>query len=665
MKAPDKIDEISLKWCIEGLLRSDLLTDERRAFLEEKVKKNKAVLKDVKDVLNMTLARLDTWSWPKDGIMAEQRRQLKGKYRIFHDEDLLDALLLRYLGVKWSVHFRKALKTFSERSTWTVKAPVPMAHKVRRQYFLGAQSFANNVEEKHAKLFRDKFFLSQLQEKDNEVGRSYSAENQEEDEDLTIRDSPADLKQSLLRLLSAEIIMHTRLHGELAVLQSDFRSFGPSLAHSTVFTMLRFFGTSERWISFFQRALEVPLKFALNGSHTEVRVRKRGTPMSSPLADMFAEISMYCMDFAVNQATGGSRLYRLHDDFWFWGSAGSCAIAWKTISEFANLMGLKTNEEKTGSQVVVASSVRTKGASRTPQNSTLPAGKVHWGFLTLDNKGHFVIDQTLVDQHVTELREQLSACKSILGWIQVYNSYAVRFFTSMIGKPAIAFGRRHIDMDLATFKRVQHSLFDNDKPHLNLPGGSPTGYLRGRIQRQCKVTDIPDGFFYFPTELGGLDLRNPFIPLSQVRGKVPEEPSNIMNYVDIEEKKVYAKAKVAFEEAQVRKQQGLGHNVYKLEEFMSFQENTEYREQTSGQLGKAFDALLQQPEKETLGIGRGLTAYVEESQWASFSSYDQWVMQMYGPAMIRQFGGLQIAEKEFLPLGMVSTLCSKRVKWQD
>jgi hypothetical protein len=45
----------------------------------------------------------------------------------------------------------------------------------------------------------------------------------------------------------------------------------------------------------------------------------------------------------------GARLYRLHDDIWFWGQERTCAKRWGVRTEFAQLMGHQFNEEKTGS----------------------------------------------------------------------------------------------------------------------------------------------------------------------------------------------------------------------------------------------------------------------------------------------------------------------------
>jgi hypothetical protein len=52
-------------------------------------------------MLNMKYKDLKNWSWDAGdaGMPVEPRRQLNGKYRIMMDEDVLQALLLHYIGV--------------------------------------------------------------------------------------------------------------------------------------------------------------------------------------------------------------------------------------------------------------------------------------------------------------------------------------------------------------------------------------------------------------------------------------------------------------------------------------------------------------------------------------------------------------------------------------
>ena len=691
LKASKQFNTKTLNWCIEGLMRSDLLTEDKRAQLAA-FTKEKSVLDQLADVMNITMASISTWSWPSS-VPAEQRRKLDGKYRIFHDEDLLDSLLLRYLGVKWSVHFHRALTRLSEDNNWiTIPGMKPQSTPVndRRRYFLDHKAFPPNVEARKAEFFHSNFFLTQLLEDENEIDRSYEGDENDNaaNEGLKVRDSPSDLKHSLLHLLSTEIIMKTRLQGELTVVRTDFKSFGPSLSHSTLFTTLRFFGVSEDWISFFKRAMEVPLQFA-DDPTGEIRIRKRGTGLSSPLADVCGELLMYCLDVVVFQQTNGMRLWRLHDDFWFWGSDSVCATAWKVMKNFAELMGLEFNHDKTGSRTITGKARRSHildPPHLRAANSNLPSGDIRWGFLVLESTGQFVIDDAIVDKHICGLRVQLSSSKSVLEWIQVYNAYAVRFYSSMFGRPANVFGRQHIDRALSTFERVQKTIFDK-ATLIDFGEKSVTEYLKAVIEKQFGANDIPDGFLYFPTALGGLDLRNPFTPLIQIRRQVPESPDLLMDVFYEQEEAACLKSKLAFERefhevmksakpGEVMRRPNLHYIPPNPYQFFSFEEYSANREHTSHELCKIYDRLLQQPKarhpqedpkSSSGGIlnkgGLGFATYTSQLEQVNLTPYHQRIVELYGTEIIEKFGGLQIVSPTMLPTAMVNAFRAKRIKW--
>ena len=71
-----------LEWCIKGLLQSELLSDHKKNALEDFIK-DKIVLAEIADVLNMRFKDLRNWSWDaEEGIPVAPRRQLNGKYRV-------------------------------------------------------------------------------------------------------------------------------------------------------------------------------------------------------------------------------------------------------------------------------------------------------------------------------------------------------------------------------------------------------------------------------------------------------------------------------------------------------------------------------------------------------------------------------------------------------
>lgn len=407
------------------------------------------------------------------------------------------------------------------------------------------------------------------------------------------------------------------------------------------------------------------MKFVEDGTNAPIQTRKRGTPILGPLSDMLGESVLFCLDFAFNQNTDGARLYRLHDDIWFWGSEQSCVKGWKTVTDFIDMMGLQINDEKTGSVKITRKEIVSK------PHASLPKGPVRWGFLQVDPKsGRFLIDQENVEKHVEELRRQLDACKSVFDWIQAFNVYGVRFFTTNTGKPANCYGRAHIDQLLDMFSFIQKKLFANT-------GGSVTSTLKGMIMERFGVTDIPEGYLYVGSDYGGLDLKSPFVNLyllRPIKDINPDkfEPENLTpdkvvdDFLKAEEK-AYNAAKKLYDTGHVPGQSNLEYSIKnKLagSEFMSFEEYTRHRDHTSYELSNAYLKLLGEPVETMIEKTSDVAALIDDHKWSNLSSYQKWILQLYAPEMIARFGGLHIVDKGLLPTGMVGMFRESRFKWQ-
>ncbi|KAG7122940.1 hypothetical protein HYQ45_014218 [Verticillium longisporum] len=657
-------DEQVLTNCISGLLRTDILTDQKKATLNDFLN-NKIVLREIADVLNMRMQTRKSWSW--DSVCTiTPRRQLNGRYRFYPDEDLLQTLFLYYIGRSWGVRIRSAFSAFLV-APGVPKTTVPRMDKEdarRRMFFLNTpryQSADGSVYQNLDDHYQAEVLLDQLPVTMDEQRGGY---NQGEAAANDSRKSHIKVVQNLLHILQASIIMKTRLGQDITVIRSDFKWFGPSVPHSSIYAVLEFFGVDADWIAFFRKALECPLRFEEDPCDAQPQLRKRGTPLSTPIADFFAESMLFCLDFAVNQKADGARLYRLHDDMWLWGSEQRCVAAWSAITEFTDLMGLAINEEKTGSAII-----RPKWKVPTPPGITkgLPKGNVVWGFLKLDAaSGRFLLDQDKVSTHIDELRLQLDACKSVFDWIQAWNIYGSRFFSTNFGSLANCYSRAHVDSILQTFQRIQESLF---------PGvsGGVGARLKQMIAERFGVQDVPDGYLYFPLSLGGLGLQNPFVPMFLLRESVLEDPGKVMDDYMTEEAARYRAARAAFESPYDdldgtnwtnRTVEDLKRDYPDLinERFFSYDEYTRYQERTSRALGRAFDEMRREPEPEPLremedGVCSG-------PAWQKLSAQERWVCRQHAKDMVSRFGGLAVVEQGLLPMGMMGMLRQSRFKWQ-
>lgn len=162
-----------LKTVSQSLLASDLISSEKMTILKEFLR-NDEVAQEVVDVLNLRFAALDRWSWPEEGVSVEMRRQLNGKYRVFMDEDLIDAILLHYIGLQWSVTFRQAFVDFLDSPTWKSNAkPIRKVARDRRNHFLGKSSAFQTVDSLRSSMYKDHCFMSQLPSSLEEGQRAY------------------------------------------------------------------------------------------------------------------------------------------------------------------------------------------------------------------------------------------------------------------------------------------------------------------------------------------------------------------------------------------------------------------------------------------------------------------------------------------------------------
>ena len=472
-----------------------------------------------------------------------------------------------------------------------------------------------------------------------------------------------ELKQSLLHLLSTEIIFNTHFHGEITILHSQFESWNQTLPHSTISLIMAYFGVSPKWLSFFQKFLQAPLKFA-DGITAPSRTRQRGVPEAHVLSDVFSEVILFCLDFSVNQSTKGQQLYRMHDDLWLWSSnQDTCVKAWKSILDFANVIGVNMNEEKSESAYFCSNDVMNIEPSQ-----ELPVGTVRWGFLRLERTasgaGRFVIDQSIVSTHIAALKQHLfpnsAESQSIFTWIRAWNTYASKFFSTNFGIPANCYGLEHVDDILFTLQRMQSEVFSDH-------GGSVTSYLKSEIHARFGISDVPDAFLYFPTYRGGLELHSPFIPFISIRAALPGDPFEAVRGSEEWEREEYDAARADFDNDRVDREGYIPHPKWKpenekeVDKFFSFEEFKKWREEfgqdSDDKLVAIFNQLLERasdiPLSNTLPVSTGSNGQ---------TSYESWVTQLYGPEMLNRFGSFEIAEKGWLPVGMVGLFKDGRMQ---
>ncbi|KAK7739098.1 hypothetical protein SLS62_011298 [Diatrype stigma] len=695
-------DERTLKWCIKGLLAEDLLSDEKQAVLRDFLESS-VVMSEICDVLNMRYSDLENWEWDAgpEGIPVLPRQQLNGKYRIWMDEDVLQAIFIHYVGIQCCVQLKGLLQRLvssykNKVWSWDFSPKITEVDRLRRQYFmLDGPLSSETIDRKRRENYYQYFFLSQLPSTVHTIGGYDNDGGDEEDSDSG---EPApeitNTKQLLLRTLATEAIIHRSLYGEAAVLQSDLQWYATGLSHTTIFTVMRFFGYPEVLIEFFRKVLEAPLNVVHSSDDApstprDPKIRKRGVPMAHAIEKFMGELVLFVMDLAVNQKAG-MLLYRLHDDLWLCGKPAQCSKAWETMQEFARVMGVEFNMHKTGSAFL---SKDNKPPTDPKAVSAFPKGVVRIGHLVLDpTSGEWVIDQEQVAAHITQLEKQLGACTSVLDWVRTWNSCMGRFFSHTFGEPALCLGKKHVESILETYKRMQDTLFNKSTDSHHHDGrGNVVRYLKAKIQDRFGATDLPDAFLFLPERLGGLGLRNPFIAMISVLHGFPveqETPEATMQRFYRFEKSEYANLAAQFEadtvDARLRTitrwldQRGKPQEekeamlrVVAPEErgrYFSFEEYTRYRETTDIHLGKTYAELLGAPATWTPfldgGVKRVLSQIgIGEEGSDARSKEIRWALQMYGSELNEKYGGFRLVEEKYLPLGLLTMMRKRAVRW--
>lgn len=398
----------------------------------------------------MRLADLDNWNWNagQKGIPVLPRQQVNGKFRIWMDEDVLQAIFTQYIFTRLCNSLKAILKSFiTDDAVWNWKSTNQMTERdrLRWRYHFNQSPESGGIEDEHKRDFLDTHFLFQLPlEQDSLYERGAAYDDDGEKQPYGSKPEGKNVKQQLLHKIATETLIQRELDGETVEVQSDLQWYATALPHSTIFAVVKYLGIPEKWVLFFKKYLQTPLNMIRSFENTESgpRIRHRGVPMSHASEKFLGELVLFFMDLDVNRETG-MLLYRLHDDLWFCGEPEQCADAWEVLRRYAKVTGLEFNDSKTGS-VYMSNAVDGSIACQ------LPKGPVKFGFLSLNPAGTWVINQSQVDAHLQQLQKQLNHCDSLISWIRTWNSCIGRFFKSTFGEPAFCFGRPNVDAILAT-----------------------------------------------------------------------------------------------------------------------------------------------------------------------------------------------------------------------
>lgn len=202
----------TLRWVIKSLQTSDLLSNEKREVLRDFLS-NEVILLEIADVLNTRLESLDQWSWG-EYVLLVQQRQINGQFQVQMNEDILQAIFLHYIGVKWSVCFKTAFLALRKNpKTWkTNRTDIPQSDKLRRAFFLGNNIGASpvNLDNKRSNIQRQRYFTSQLLDREEQQIQHNDGEEEADYADF-VQDQPRSLSNTFGA--RAKPLMQSRAQG--------------------------------------------------------------------------------------------------------------------------------------------------------------------------------------------------------------------------------------------------------------------------------------------------------------------------------------------------------------------------------------------------------------------------------------------------------------------
>jgi hypothetical protein len=224
----------TLQWCIKSILDQTLLSEAKQKTLRD-FQQNDIVLDEIADVLNMRWQDLENWEWfaGSNGIQVMPRRDLSGKYRIWQDEDVLQAILTQYIGVKWSVALKRTLRAQVQGAT-TWKEPKPTNSErlaaERWEYFTSFLK-PNSYQEELRSQWIDNFLCVALPMRETDYfGGTYN-DDENKSEDIGMDKNSGNIKQRLFHRLASELFLTQKIHGEVAVIQTDLQWVSSQLCY--------------------------------------------------------------------------------------------------------------------------------------------------------------------------------------------------------------------------------------------------------------------------------------------------------------------------------------------------------------------------------------------------------------------------------------------------
>jgi hypothetical protein len=366
--------------------------------------------------------------------------------------------------------------------------------------------------------------------------------------------------------------------------------------------MLRGLGLPDTGLNAVRRFLEVP--YLIEGKAAPAQ---RGVPMDQLLSHWLAEWLLRLMERYVH-ARARVRIIRQVDDVWLLApEATEIVAAWRAVHEFLLACGLEVNPDKTGACAL--------GAELPAE---LPRARPRWSMLELTGAGAWGVHEATFRRYCEDTRKQVEGKHALLARVTIYNAH-LRFLTWSIGL-ALDLGDAHRQAVNETLGRFESEFFG---PGRGIVAGLQET-IRERYLGDTRLSDLPEGWMYWPITAGGLGLRSAFVLAGQ--------------YHEAYETRKTARVSVPAERPDDWQR---GHDDWTA----FYSDQLKALEPASPKESKVMQTLVE----DFIARGQEISA----GQQQGLSPYWRWVLSIYGPEILDRFGTFRFLLTDLVPLQLI------------